>query len=117
MNRVLRAVRICADVVFSLATVGFRKILRRHQVVGNGDGRQQDQENQCQCDELHAPARAIAGGVADPQPHHECGQQDPCEIESQLHELSQFYPRSRLAIESAVELGALELMVRRAKLH
>ena len=71
--------------------VDFRWVLGGEQVVGHGDGGQQDDDDQRQCDKLKT---AVAGQFrvgAQVEPDHENGQAKPGEIERQLHEQKLFY--------------------------
>ena len=83
-------VRVGDDVVAALAGVGFGRILKRLQVVGHRDNREQDQYKHGQGDKLRMPVLDMpigAGtrGDAQPQAEHERCQRHPGEIESQLH--------------------------------
>lgn len=81
-------------VIAARAAVDLRGILRRHQVVGHGDGRQQDEDHDRESDHLDAAIGSLARRRAYPCAQHPYGHQRPTEIESQLHSQSQFYIRN-----------------------
>jgi len=61
------------------------RVLNHLQVVGYRDHRKEDQEKHRQCRYLRPSARVVAAGVAQPQKQHSSGEQNPSEIEGNLH--------------------------------
>lgn len=55
------------------------------QVVGDRDGRPQDDESQRESDKLHTPAVALLRRMPQPHPNHPQGQRQPGQIECPLH--------------------------------
>jgi len=72
----------------TLATIGFCRVLDGLQVVRDRDDRKQNQQHHRQGKQLHAPIAAGARGVLQPNTEHAGSQQDPGEIEDQLHSQS-----------------------------
>jgi hypothetical protein len=73
-------------VIAPRAAIDLGGILRRHQVIGHGDGRQQNEKQQAQGNHLPATLGPVARRLAQPEPYHGYGQQEPDEVESELHE-------------------------------
>lgn len=73
------------------ATVHFSGLLRGQQIIGHGDGGQQDEDCHRQRCDLREPPRAPARSMPQPQDNHARSQQHPREIERQFHCQGRFY--------------------------
>ena len=69
----------------TLGAVGFCRVLNGLQIVCNRDDGKQDQQQDCQSHELHSPVAARPPAIPQPKAEHHCGEQNPGEIEEQLH--------------------------------
>lgn len=83
------------------AGINFGGILRRHQVVGHGDGRQQDQDDDSESNDLRASLLCRMWCNAQPGAYHPHGNQHPTKIESQFHSKCQFYMRNECQLNRA----------------
>ena len=65
--------------------IGFDRIQGRLQVVCNGNDGEQNQKEHSESHKLHPPARASTRSQPQPETEHQGGEQNPCEIQHQLH--------------------------------
>lgn len=82
-------------VVPPLATAGLGRVLHGLEVVGDRNDGEQDKQEHSQGHKLHSPA-PFARAEAQPQAEHQGREQNPSEIEEQLHSQGRFYNRDVL---------------------
>lgn len=92
-------VRVETIVVAAHATIQFRWILGRNQIVGHGDGRQQYQNDDRERNQLRSALPYGTRRNSEPSAQHRKREQYPAEIECQLHPTRQFYMRHELPTE------------------
>jgi len=79
------------QMIAALAAVLFRRILDGHEVVTDGDHREENRNENCDGDKLAAAIRAGEVPIADPQANDQKGKSRPREIEQYLHLVPHLY--------------------------
>lgn len=96
-QRGLNEMPLSRIVVAADAHVHFSRVARGDQVVGHGDGRQQNDDDQRERNELDTAIFSSMRRSPQPGDDHPRGQNSPAEIERQFHSFCRFYSRGRRA--------------------
>lgn len=76
--------------ILAEAAIGFSRILRREQVIRDGDDGEENKDEEDHGDQLPVPKHGNRGSNEEPHSENDGGDQGPGEIEGQLHSWADF---------------------------